>query len=258
MTFHSPVILIAEHEDAEWAEISRILTELTITPVRARNGAAAVGVVSRAWRENRTPALMLIDLDLPMLDALGVTRCIRTLGVSEQDMPIIALGRDGDDAEVAACVEAGMQWHLSRPLRAKALVSLIDRWTGAGAIVQDEPAQDLRRDIDPAVLPLVPAFVRRCEACRECAETLLAAMPELPDAGIERLCTLMHQLAGSSALFDAVRLGDAARDVERALRAMTDDIDPTDPAQLRALIAEFLAILDEVRRDSGFWTSPAA
>ena len=24
MTFHSPVILIAEHEDAEWAEISSI------------------------------------------------------------------------------------------------------------------------------------------------------------------------------------------------------------------------------------------
>lgn len=62
------------------------------------------------------PQLIIIDLDLPFLDGLGVVRIVREQGLSSGDVRIIALTAAVEEDALLRCVEAGTDDYLAKPL----------------------------------------------------------------------------------------------------------------------------------------------
>ena len=224
-------VLVAEDHDINQQLVSAMLERLGATPIMVADGVEAVEAVEKARASGTLPDLVLMDVQMPNMDGIEATRRIRLSGVSAAELPIIALTANAYNEDVAACIEAGMQAHVAKPLRGDALSSVLQRWArpadkspaapGSSADTP-EPAK-LARKIDAALLPLVPKFrALRADIGAKVGE-LISALPERPEAVCEQVEHLTHKLAGSAALFGEQALGDCARAVERELREGEDD-----------------------------------
>lgn len=71
--------------------------------------------------------LILMDLQLPDVDGVEATRRIRRHELT-RDVPIIALTADVSREDRARCLAAGMNDHLSKPLRRAELEKALRRW----------------------------------------------------------------------------------------------------------------------------------
>ncbi|WP_374275865.1 response regulator [Brevundimonas sp.] len=87
----------------------------------AANGREAVESMSRAAYE-----LVLMDMRMPEMDGPAATRAIRARG---DDTPIVALTANAFAEDRRACLEAGMDDHLVKPLEPEALRAVLTRWT---------------------------------------------------------------------------------------------------------------------------------
>ncbi len=87
----------------------------------AANGQEAVDAVRRARFD-----LVLMDMRMPGMDGPSATRALRAAG---DDSPIVALTANAFAEDRKACLEAGMNDHLVKPLEVEALRAVLDRWT---------------------------------------------------------------------------------------------------------------------------------
>jgi PAS domain S-box-containing protein len=115
-----PVILLAEDNEVNITTLADYLLVKGYQVVVARNGAAAI---ERAMELH--PDLILMDIQMPGMDGLEVTRRIRanpTLGM----IPIIALTALAMPGDRERCLAAGADDYLSKPVSMKGLVATID------------------------------------------------------------------------------------------------------------------------------------
>nr|CRH06081.1 Putative histidine kinase with signal transduction response regulator receiver domain [Candidatus Magnetococcus massalia] len=93
--------------------------------IMAENGADAV-----ARFEEESFDLVLMDIQMPVMDGYAATQKIRAL---EQEAnldptPIVALTAHAMNEETERILEAGCDFHLSKPIRKKRLLEVIDRY----------------------------------------------------------------------------------------------------------------------------------
>ena len=110
------------------ASIRDILTQLlTLAGVEvdtAANGRdALVRMTSSAY------ALVLMDMQMPVMDGLEATRQIRQ-DPKHRDLPIVALTAGGFDEDRERCLAAGMNDYLSKPFEYKKLLAVLARNLG--------------------------------------------------------------------------------------------------------------------------------
>jgi CheY-like chemotaxis protein len=91
---------------------------------RAVGGGDAVAAAS-----SQAYDLILMDLRMPGMDGVTAARALRAKGIAT---PIIALTADAFEEDRRACMAAGMDDFLSKPLALAALRATLRRWTGAG------------------------------------------------------------------------------------------------------------------------------
>jgi CheY-like chemotaxis protein len=77
--------------------------------------------------------LVLMDMQMPRLDGLGATRAIRAREVIGTRLPIIAMTANALEAERQACLDAGMDDHVAKPVRLTVLEQVLARWAPRGA-----------------------------------------------------------------------------------------------------------------------------
>ena len=88
----------------------------------AQNGQEAVDLFpSQQWD------LILMDMQMPVMGGLEATRLIRGHESNERRTPILAMTANAMAADRQACLDAGMDDHLSKPLNAKSLQACIER-----------------------------------------------------------------------------------------------------------------------------------
>lgn len=121
----SKTILLVEDID-ENREIYRIILEHHgHRVVEATDGEAAL----KAAREH-LPDLILMDISIPGIDGLEVTRRLKENG-STKDIPIVALTAHAYPQDRARAESVGCNGYLSKPLGPRELVQEMDRFLRA-------------------------------------------------------------------------------------------------------------------------------
>jgi signal transduction histidine kinase/DNA-binding NarL/FixJ family response regulator/HPt (histidine-containing phosphotransfer) domain-containing protein len=218
---------------------------------------------------------VLMDVQMPEIDGFQATRLIRKTYASEA-LPIIAMTAHSLDEQRAACLEAGMNDHVAKPIEVKRLWGALRQWTkprapapemGLAAKTAAPPAEappalpdqlagfDLAAGVAHAggdtrlfrkLLNDFPKWARIEEAriLRALARTPLAG-PDLRDAEIGA-----HSLVGMAASVSAVRVTQAARALERMLgRDETKGLDEL-VRRLQAALDEACGAVDDLAGDT--------
>jgi len=71
---------------------------------------------------------ILMDCQMPVLDGYDATAQIRSLHGESSRTPIVAVTASAMKSDVQRCLDAGMDDYLSKPVRLKALASVMARW----------------------------------------------------------------------------------------------------------------------------------
>ena len=104
------LVLIADDDEDILQLVSVHLRRLGCDVVVARDGAAALSLALE-----RRPALALIDVTMPKLDGIEVTRLLRS-AEETRGLPVILLSARVQEADVARGLEAGADGYLAKPL----------------------------------------------------------------------------------------------------------------------------------------------
>jgi CheY-like chemotaxis protein len=135
-------VLLAEDNPVNQLVAIRLLEKQGHTVVTVGNGHLAVATAQRDAFD-----LVLMDVQMPEMGGLEASALIRLAEAETgRHVPIVALTAHAMNGDREACLAAGMDGHLPKPIRAKELVALLESLAvGAG-----QPPQ-------PAPSPLAPA-----------------------------------------------------------------------------------------------------
>lgn len=109
---------------------TRILRRLGCECEAATGGAEALELISRASFD-----VVLMDAQMPGMDGYAATRLIRALPGTAATVPIIALTAQSMDGDKGACLAAGMDDYLSKPIDTDRLRAVLVACIGARARV---------------------------------------------------------------------------------------------------------------------------
>ncbi len=119
-------ILVAEDNDINWEIISTMLSMFGITTDRAENGKVCVDMISAA--EEGSYTLIFMDVQMPEMNGLDATRAIRKLeNPWASSIPIVAMTADAFSENITACLDAGMNGHIAKPIDVKLVIREIRR-----------------------------------------------------------------------------------------------------------------------------------
>lgn len=114
-----PCLLLVEDTEDNRFMMRRLLEMEGYLVVEARNGEEAVKVA-----EAENPALILMDLSLPIIDGLAATRLIRQLP-SCTTTPIVAVSAHDTADFQSEAIEAGCDKYITKPIDFGELEKLI-------------------------------------------------------------------------------------------------------------------------------------
>ncbi|MFD1191295.1 hybrid sensor histidine kinase/response regulator [Phenylobacterium conjunctum] len=118
-------LLVVEDVAVNRELIQTLLSPFDIEITTAENGVEAVEQMRRAPFD-----IVLMDVQMPVMDGLTATRAIRALPSDRaRSTPIIAMTANVLPDQIRACVEAGMNDHLGKPISPADLLSALSRWS---------------------------------------------------------------------------------------------------------------------------------
>ena len=126
-------VLLAEDNELNREIVVELLSMFNITAVCAVNGREAVERF-----EADTPgtyALILMDIQMPVMDGYTAASAIRSLGKTGRrpdgtGIPIIALTANAFADDVYRAKQAGMDEHVTKPLEISRLLEIMHRYLG--------------------------------------------------------------------------------------------------------------------------------
>ena len=115
-------VLVVEDDPMNQEVMVFQLEDAGLAPELATNGQEAVTKASRG-----SYALILMDVQMPVMDGLDATRAIRQLPAMAT-VPILALTANAFDEDRDACLAAGMDAHVGKPVEPDALYEVVLYW----------------------------------------------------------------------------------------------------------------------------------
>jgi osomolarity two-component system sensor histidine kinase SLN1 len=112
-------VLVAEDNKTNQEVVLRMLKLEDVYDVTvAKDGQEALDKVMESMERQAPYNLIFMDVQMPNLDGLQSTRLIRQSGFSA---PIVALTAYAEESNVKECLDSGMDFFLSKPIRRPAL-----------------------------------------------------------------------------------------------------------------------------------------
>ena len=124
-------ILVAEDNDINALLARALLVRLGHRPTMVANGAAAVDAWRRARAAGTPYDLVLMDVHMPEVDGIAAAGRIRAAEPAGERTPIVALTANAFSDDRDACLAAGMDAFLTKPLDRERLAELLARRRGA-------------------------------------------------------------------------------------------------------------------------------
>jgi PAS domain S-box-containing protein len=120
-------VLLAEDNLVNQEVASELITSAGLKVALAGDGAEAVDAVMAGGI-----ALVLMDMQMPVMDGIAATKAIRSrLG---NKLPIIAMTANAFGDDRMACMAAGMNDHLGKPVDPATLYGTLLRWLPKGGV----------------------------------------------------------------------------------------------------------------------------
>jgi signal transduction histidine kinase/DNA-binding response OmpR family regulator/HPt (histidine-containing phosphotransfer) domain-containing protein len=126
-------VLLAEDNAVNREVASELLRNAGLVVETVDNGLRAVELCS-----SRHYDLVLLDVQMPVMDGLAAARHIRAqLG---RALPIVAMTANAFSEDRAACLEAGMNDHVGKPVDGETLYTVLLRWLPLPQALPEPPA----------------------------------------------------------------------------------------------------------------------
>ena len=247
-------ILLAEDNPINQVVACELLRLAGLVVETAQDGLRAVEMASK-----RAYDLILMDMQMPELDGLDATRLIRReAGFCN---PIIAMTANAFGEEKAACLQAGMNDHISKPVDPETLYATLLRWlanSSTHALSSTDGGRDsssliarLRSieglDVDVGLRNVGGSATLFERMLRQFAATYASGVPELDALATpherEQASRASHSLRGSGATLGASSLADVLAEFEAAL------VSSSNPQSIDALSAQAMHRLRALVRD---------
>lgn len=242
------LVLVAEDNETNQIVIRQMLSKMGFACEVAANGRIALEQFDRSGH-----GLLLTDFNMPEMDGFELARRIReTESPDGPRLPIIALTADAIAGTEEACLEAGMDAYLTKPIDSHKLGRALAQYlpvaldlrlladTAAPSEQPAAPAHDWDPDIfDPATLGA--AFGGLDQEAKDLiksasdawVEKVTAINTALASGDSKAARDVAHALKGAALSVGANRLGGIASDIQDFL-----DADDLDMAKIMAEVLE--------------------
>ncbi len=123
-------VMVVEDNATNRKVIEALVKKLGYAVTLFEDGQQALAAVEKG----NTPALILMDVQMPVMDGITATRLIREreAHLSQARLPIIALTADAFEEDRQRCADAGMDDFLTKPINIDLLKTTLKRWLTKG------------------------------------------------------------------------------------------------------------------------------
>lgn len=217
-------VLLADDHPTNRAVVEVILGLIDVELVSVEDGLQALNAYKAGDFD-----VVLMDLQMPVMDGLESTRRIRALPSPKGNIPILAVTASALPDQVAACREAGMDGHLSKPVDRDGLVREVSRLLAQPRAPRPVLSNAEPMLLDETVLAALSADLGGSggsiigEFIAELRE-VTAMMRTASDA--TTLGALSHRLVGAARTLGARRLAMMAERLQAVQRAGSDSTSP--------------------------------
>jgi CheY-like chemotaxis protein/HPt (histidine-containing phosphotransfer) domain-containing protein len=239
----------------------------------------AVGLLQKKWNHEVTVArngqeaialltvqpfdLVLMDVQMPEMDGLEATRAIRQMEAGGRlplqpgsHVPIIAMTAHTSDGQRADCLDAGMDGHVTKPIRAEELEAVVSRYADRLVSVTAQE-QTMETQGSPPSLVHWSDALKSVQGDRELLRTVVCAFLTECSGHVRKLAAAIeandaksahrqaHLIHGVMATFGIPSVAKTARTLEQQCGAgdMTDSQEIFQ--KLEPQLAEVTAVLKE-------------
>ncbi len=117
-------VLLAEDNEMNQMIAEELLTSKGIVVTAVNNGQEAIDALQGGAFD-----LVLMDIQMPVMDGLTATACIRA-NPDHEGLPIIAMTAHAMSGDREISLEGGMNDHITKPIDPDVLYATLERWAG--------------------------------------------------------------------------------------------------------------------------------
>ncbi len=236
-------VLLVEDNELNQEVATALLQDLQFDVDIAGNGAIALEKVKQ-----QAYALILMDIQMPVMDGLTATRHIRALAGAE-DIPIIAMTANAFAEDRSAVIEAGMNDHLAKPVDPSLLAAILATWLpdlvlsaspedgdtglntveGENKLLQQKLGVLAGLDLPSALKALAGNFVQLCQLWRrfiiEHVDDVQHTRKLIQQGQVQDALRVLHTLKGLAATLGLSQVQNEAMVAERKLKQGCDELE---------------------------------